>query len=307
MSAVGERAAPAGTPAVAWLLLLAAPLFMASNIIIGRAAAEIVPPIGLAFWRWLIAFLMLLPFAWAGLRRHRAELLRQWPALLGLGLLGMAMSGGFVYLGLQTTSATNAGLIYAGSPILIVLFAALVHGEALTLRRAAGIALALAGVVVVLTRGAPDTVLSLRFHIGDLWVLAAATAWAAYSVALKRHSLALPTMTLFAAVALGGVICLLPFYLLETLLVAPVRPTPEALLSIAGVALVSSVLSYSSYQKGIALVGPSRAGPFLYLMPLYAALLAVLLLGERFHAYHAVGLALILPGVAVASLPGRRR
>lgn len=301
----GPAPAPA-IPTYGWILLLLAPLFMASNIVIGRAAMEVIPPIGLAFWRWVLAFLMLLPFAWSGLRRHRPTLLRQWRLLLLLGLLGMAMSGSFVYLGLQTTTATNAGLIYAGSPIMIVLFSALFLGERLTLLRAVGIVLSLSGVVTVLTHGAPETLLSLRFHAGDLWVLAAATAWAVYSVTLKRDSLALPTMTVFAAVAAGGVLCLLPFYLLETALGAPVRPTGPAMLSIFGVALFASVLSYSCYQKGIALVGPSRAGPFLYLMPIYAALLAVLLLGESFQSHHAIGLALILPGIACASMPVRR-
>lgn len=299
---------------LAYLLLTGTPLFMASNVIIGRAAADAVPPIGLAFWRWLVACLILLPFAWAGLRRHRAAIKAAAPMLLFLGALGMGVCGAFVYIGLETTTATNAGLIYAASPILICLFGALFAGERLVARQAVGIAIAVIGVVTILTRGAPWRLLDHDFNAGDLWIVAATISWAVYSVAIRRQQLSIPTIPLFAAIAGAGVIVLAPFYAFETAFGAPLTLTTDAVLSVIGVALFSSVLAFGTYQKGIAVVGASRAGVFMYLMPVYAALMAVLLLGEAFRDFHLVGLVLILPGVVAATLPadilsklGRRR
>ena len=286
---------------LAYALLLMAPLMMASNVVIGRAAAEVMPPVGLAFWRWSLALALMLPLAGAGLWRHRQALRRQWAVILVLGALGMGVCGAFVYVGLQTTTATNAGLIYAASPALILLIGAMFRGEAVRPRQLAGIVLAIAGVAAILARGDLAALMALRFTVGDLWVLGATIAWAVYSVLLKRRALALPTFVLFAAVSAAGVLCLLPFYIAETMAGQAVVWTREALMSVAGVAVFASVLAYSSYQKGVTLIGPARAGPFMYLMPAYAAVLAMLFLGERLALFHIAGFALILTGVTLAS------
>ena len=290
---------------LAYGLLLLAPLMMASNVVIGRAAAEVMPPVGLAFWRWSLALAILLPLAGGGLWRHRRALARQWAAILLLGALGMGVCGAFVYVGLKTTTATNAALIYAASPALILLIGAVFSREAVRGRQIAGIALAGLGVVAILARGDPAALLALRFAVGDLWVLGATIAWAVYSVLLKRRAPALPTLVLFAAVTAAGVLCLLPAYLAETLSGRPVLWSREALLSVVGVAVFASVLAYSFYQKGVALIGPSRAGPFMYLMPAYAAVLAMVFLGERLALFHLAGFALILGGVTLASAARR--
>lgn len=292
---------------VAYILLILAPLFMATNVVIGRAAMEVMPPMGLAFWRWLLAFAILLPFGWGGLRGHWGQIVRHWRRVLLLGVLGMFMAGGFVYTGLETTTATNAGLIYAIAPVVIVLVTWLGRGETITLHQSTGIIVAIAGVVTILTRGQPAALLGLDFTVGDLWVLGAAIGWGIYSVIIKHGGLAMPTMSLFAAIAGAGVMVIAPFYAVETLVFdRPVVPTPQVILSIAGVAIVSSVLAFSTYQKGIAVVGPGRAGPFMYLMPAWAAVMAVLFLGEAFQPFHALGFALIIPGVALATWPRRR-
>ncbi|MEM7441756.1 MAG: DMT family transporter [Pseudomonadota bacterium] len=302
-----DAAQSSGRQAWAYLLLILSPLFMASNVVFGRDAVETVPPIGLAFWRWVLAFAILLPFAWPGLRRHGTSLLRAWPLLLVLGALGMGVCGAFVYIGLQHTTATHAGLIYAASPIFILIIGAVFIGERLSLIQCLGVVLAVFGVVVILTHGAPQQLLSFRVNVGDVWVLVATVAWAVYSVLLKRKSLSVPTIPLFAAIALAGVICLAPFYVWETLAGRPVVPTTDALTSVLAVAFIASVLAFGAYQQGIAVIGPSRAGMFMYLMPVYAALLAIVFLGERFELFHLVGLGFILPGLVLATLVPRWR
>ena len=299
-------AGPHRGPLAGYALFFLASAFMASNVVMGRAAADAVPPVGLAFWRWLVAFALILPFALPGLRRHHRALLADWKRLLVLGALGMGICGAFVYVGLEQTTATNAGLIYASSPVLILMIAAAGLGERVRPRQVAGIALAMAGVLTILARGDAGVLLGLSFNAGDVWILAAATAWAVYTILLRQSRTPLPVVTQFAANALSGVLILAPFYAWETWSGRPVEPSADAALSIAGVALVASVLAFLTYQQTIVRIGPARAGTTLYVMPLWAALLAWATLGETLQAFHLVGAALILPGVLLATLQPRR-
>ncbi|WP_366655817.1 DMT family transporter [Fodinicurvata sp. EGI_FJ10296] len=286
----------------AYVLLVLSAAFMGSNIVFGRAAADVVPPIALAFWRWVVAAMLLLPFCAAGLLRHRAELLHHWRRLFALGALGMAICGTFVYIGLRETTAMNGGLIYAASPVMILILGAAFKGERITLRQIAGIVLALLGVVTILTRGNLQAVLALSFNRGDLWILGATASWAVYSVMLRYASLRMPVMPLFAAIAVAGVIVLVPFWLIETLAVEAMPLSWSAVFSIVGVAVFASVLAFSTYQQGIRIVGSNRGGPFMYLMPVFAALMAVVFLGESLEVYHVLGFAMVVPGVAAATL-----
>ena len=292
----------------AYTLFLLGSAFMASNAVIGRAAAQVVPPVGLAFWRWLAAFLIVLPFAWRGLAQHRRVLLAGWKRFLALGALGMGVCGAIVYIGLQHTTATNTGLIYATSPVFILAISAVALKEPVTPRQVAGIALALAGVLAILTRGELAALLGFAFNRGDLLILAGAVAWAVYTVLLRRSGgPSLPVVTQFAANALSGVLVLAPFYAWETLGGHPVVPTWEAAVRIGGVALFASVLAFLAYQKTITLLGPARAGTALYVSPVWVALLAWALLGEELELFHLAGVALIFPGVLLATLPASPR
>ncbi|MBP2313840.1 DMT family transporter [Azospirillum soli] len=299
-------AAPRHAALTACALYVLCSALMASNVIFGRAAANIVPPVGLAFWRWLVAFLIILPMALPGLLAHRHTLRAAWKRYLLLGALGQGICGAVVYMGLEQTSATNAGLIYATSPVMIVMIAALWLGEKVTPRQTAGILVAMAGVLVILTRGDPQVLFRFAFNVGDLLVLVGAVAWAVYTVLLRQSRTSLPVVTAFAANALAGVIVLAPFYLWETLAFRTVPVSAEAAVRIIGVALFASVLAFITYQKTIATMGPARAGTTLYVMPLWAAVAAWALLGEALQAFHLAGLALVLPGVALATLPPRK-
>ena len=291
---------------LAYALLLASSAFFASNPLIGKAVAHDVPPAGLAFWRWAVAFLIVLPVAWQGLVRHHAALLADWKRLLLLGLLGMGICGAVFYMGLEHTSATNGALIYSVAPVLIVIISALWLREPVRPRQLAGIALALAGVLVILTRGDAGILLNLAFNTGDLLMLAGAVSWAVYTVLLRRSRTALPVVTGFAANALAGVLVLAPLYLWETLAGRPVVPTAATLGAIAGTALFASVLAFIAYQKTIALIGASRAGTALYATPVWTSLLAATLLGETLQPFHLAGVLMVLPGVALATLPAGR-
>lgn len=290
----------------AYAILLAMPLFFVSNLVLGRAAVEAVAPWTLAFLRWFLAALILVPLAGAGLVAHRDALLREWPMLLLLGFLGMGICGGGVYMALKLTTATNATLIYTASPVVIVLLDALINRRKLPLSRALGVGAGFIGVAVIVLKGDLAALARLDLDVGDIGIVVAAIAWAFYSLLLKRRALqSFPTMPLFLAIAAAGTAVLVPFMLVEVALVGTIPSGLTAWASIVALAIFPSVLAFSAFQYGIKVLGPSVAGVFMYLLPPYGVALAVVFLGEAFHAYHAAGLALVFAGIVLATWAGR--
>ena len=199
----------------ALILLFIAPALFASNMLMARATHDLIAPIGLAFWRWTVALTILLPFTAGALISYRQAIAREWRDLLILGALGMGVCGAFVYIAAGSTTATNIGLIYAASPILIVVLGRMFFHEALRPLQGLGVGLSLLGVLAVICKGDPKVLLTLDFSAGDLWVVAAMVGWALYSVLLNYRSSALPALARFAALTAGGVLILLPFTLWE--------------------------------------------------------------------------------------------
>ena len=280
-------------------VLLFVPLFFASNVVLGRFLVGEVAPWTLAFLRWFGAFAILLPFALPGILAKRVALARQVRWILLLGLLGMWVCGGSVYAALRTTTATNATLIYSASSVMILILERAFRGRRVTGREWAGTLLALAGVAVVALGGGAR----LRLNGGDVLIGLAALSWALYSVILKRPRLAsLPTIPLFGAVAFTGSVLLMPMAMWEMATGPALPSTPGAWLAVAALALVPSVAAFGGYQYGIRRFGPGLMAMTSYLWMPYGVALAVLLLGETLRGYHVVGLALILPGVVLATV-----
>ncbi len=290
-----------------YALLFAMPLFFVSNLVIGRAVTQAVEPSTLAFWRWFLASLMLLPFAWRGLVQHASAFAAVWRELFWLGVLGMVICGAGVYLSLRYTTASNAALIYSSSAISIVLLEALFYREKLSVARLAGTLIGFAGVAVIILHGEVSRLLTWEFSIGDIGIAVCAFAWAIYSIILKRKELkALPTLPLFAAITISGAITLLPFMLYEFAHGAFPRGTQQWT-AILALALFPSVIAFGFYQILVKNAGPSLTGMSLYLLPAYGAALAVLTLGETLYAYHAIGLVLVLGGIVLATEPFKKR
>jgi drug/metabolite transporter (DMT)-like permease len=291
----------------AWFLLLVSPALFSVNILAARYAV-FVPPHALALGRWLGVALLLLPFAWKGLSANRDALAREWPDLLLLGALGMWICGAWVYIGARTTSALNIGLIYAASPILVVILGRVLDKEPLSRARVSGIVLCLAGVVAVFARGRLDNLLAVQFSTGDLWVIAGSTCWGLYSVLLKQRPSRFDPTTRLCAIALAGSAILLPFTIGEAILWAPPDLGDWRLwVTWLVMAIVPGVGAYSAYSFCIQELGPSRTSISLYLGPPYVGLMAWAALGEAPQWYHLLGIALVLPGLFLATRPGVRR
>lgn len=289
------------SPLVARLLMLVAPALFAANMLVARATAGIIPPVALAFWRWAATFLLLVVLFGRPIWRQRHLLRREWLELLLLGSLGMGVCGAFVYIAAATTTATNIGILYAASPVLIILLGRLLYDEALAGRQLLGVALCLVGVLVIIARADLAVLYGLRFTAGDLWVVAAVVAWAVYSVRLRHRPSALGLNERFAGIVLGGLTALLPFAIGEALLDRPPALTPETIAWVGFLAVVASFGAYQVYGMILQALGAAEASLLFYLTPVYNALLAWLLLGERLAPYHLAGAALVLPGLYLAS------
>jgi drug/metabolite transporter (DMT)-like permease len=290
---------------IAWrsapLLLAITMLFWAGNSIAGRALAGVAPPMTLAFWRWLLALVLVTPFAWRGLVEDRAALIRRWPMVVALAATGVATFGALLYVGLQTTTALNSLLMQAAIPPLILLFAWVVLRERAGRLQLVGVGLSLLGVLVVISKGRPWDLLHLGFNPGDVWILVGVVLYAVYSLLLRRRPAVRPLSLLWATFA-ASVVLLAPFYGWEAAQGRTLPLTAPVLLGVAYIAVFPSFLAYLFFNRGVALIGAGRAGQYMHLMPVFGALLAVVLLGEAFHGFHAVGVALIAGGIAVVSL-----
>ncbi len=293
---------PAQRQRLARLLLWTVPLFWSSNYLIARAASGVIAPHLLALGRWSLAFALMLPLAWRGLRRDGAPwLAAEWRQLLVLGALGMWVCGAFVYIGGQSTSSANIALIYAATPVAIAAAGALWLGERMAPPQIAGVALALAGVLFVIAKGDLRNLLAVRFTVGDAWVLAAALAWTAYSLLLQRWPSRLGSAERLVAITGGGILVLLPFSALEWWWVAQPPLSIKALGLVLAAAVLPGIVAYQAYSFMLRELGASKTALVLYLGPVYAAFTAWGLLGEPPQAYHAIGAALILPSIWLAT------
>ncbi len=285
-----------------WALLALVPALLSSNLIFGRGLAGDTGPFVVAWLRWGGTTLLLAPVLW----RDRALCLALMRGHLGLwllaGALGMVICGGGVYWSLARTTATNATLIYATSPLFILLLQRL-GGRRIAAREYLGIVLAFLGIGVIALRGDWARAATLSLNAGDLGILVASVAWAGYTLLLRRPAFAaLPPLTALGAMSLSGLILLTPPALAEAL-AGPVLPQgPRAWLAVAGLVVVSSLAAFWGLQRVVRRLGASVAGLAMYLMPPYSAALAALFLGERLEIYHFVGIVSVLAGLVIATL-----
>ncbi len=285
-----------------WLLAALPPLFWAGNFVLARALHADIPPIALSFWRWSTALLILLPFAWPGLRRQWPLLRQHWLLLSLLAVLGIANYNTFVYLGLQQTSATNGVLLSSATPMMIIALSFLLLGQRVNPFQLLGILLSLVGVVVIATAGRPQLLSEMTLNWGDVWILSAGLDWALYSVCLRWRPAQLEHLTFLAAIVAIGLIPLAGLYAWDIWRGHRFAMNGANLAAIGYVGLFPSVLAYVFWHRAIDEMGANRTGQYMHLMPAFGALLALLLLGEQLMWYHATGVALIAAGILLARL-----
>lgn len=281
-------------------------LLWAGNAIVGRAVHGDIPPLTLAFLRWLCATLILAPFAARQAWSERAAIRAHWKSIALLGITGVGAFNGFLYAGLGHTTATNALLLQAGIPALVVVLDLMFFGTRPVAVQVVGVIFSTLGVFAIVFEGDPHAALRLHFGIGDVLVLCSVLVWALYTVLLRLKPKIAPESFVFVTFAIG-IFAMGPFALGEWLAGERINWNWGVIGGIAYVSVLPSIVSYFIFNWATTQVGPARAGQAITLLPLFGALLSVLTLGEVLHWYHWLGMGLILGGIVVSALAHRSK
>ncbi len=283
-----------------YLLLTLAPLIWGGNVVAGRLATGEIAPFTLTALRWFIALLWLLPFALPALKTDWSSIRTRWPLLLGYGAIGFAGFNLLLYLSLHYTTAVNVTLIQSAIPMFILALNRLLFKERLKSLQILGIFLAFFGVALVISGGQLNALLQLGVNKGDAMTLLAALLYAVYSLGLK-YKPNISWLSFIFVGAFGAFLTSLPFVAYEAATQTQlIRWSGESVLLIIYVSLFASIVAQLAYAKGVSIIGASRAGIAINLVPIFGALLAVLLLKEHFYSYHLLALLLVLSGIALS-------
>ena len=273
---------------------------MASNLVVARGGVEFVPPISLAFWRWTVVVLILLPFTYLLLIKNLKLIKKEFKKLFFLGAMGCGVCGAFPFLAGETTTVTNMGIIYTSSPIFIILISAIFFNEKVNFIKIIGLVSCLIGVFAIIIKGDLNLLFNLSFTIGDLWMLAAAVGWALYSIYLFYWKSELPIFQRFTLVAFFGAVSLFPFYIIEEIAVQRTLFNSQFFLWVVFAAISPGIIAFTLYTQVQKSLGASLTGFTLYIFTIYAAIYGFIFFDEKLESFHYVGTVLVFFGVYLA-------
>jgi len=282
-----------------YLLLTLATLAWGGNSVAGKLATVDWHPFTITATRWLLAIIMLLPFALPHLRKDKAILKTHWPILLALGAFGMALFNLCMYLALHHTSAINVSIEQAAMPMMIMIANFVFFSQRTGAMQIVGLVCSILGVLVTTTGGKPWTFFTNGLNFGDAIMLLACVFYAAYTIGL-RWKPEVHWLSFIWMVSIGAFPMTVPFCLWEWQTHPFTMPPIKGWLIILYIVIFPTVVSQIFYARGVELIGGNRAGLFINLVPIFGSLLAITILGEKFHWYHGVGLTLVVGGIALA-------
>ena len=270
---------------------------MASNLIVARGGVEYVPPISLAFWRWTLVFIILLIFNFYFLKDKLGAIKKEFFKLFFLGSMGCGVCGAFPFLAGKTTTIVNMGIIYTSSPIFIILISSLFFRERINYLKIIGLISCLIGVFVIIIKGDISFLISLKFTMGDLWMLGAAIGWALYSIYLFYWKSDLEVFPRFTLIAFFGAVSLLPFYILEENYLLKTNFDNNFLFWVSFAAISPGIIAFSLYTLTQKYLGASTTGFTLYLFTVYGAFYGIFLFQEKLELFHYIGTILVFIGI----------
>ena len=270
---------------------------MASNLIVARGGVEHVPPISLAFWRWTVVVLLLLPFTYSSLIKNSKIIKKEFKKLFFLGAMGCGVCGAFPFLAGETTTITNMGIIYSSSPIFIILISLLFFKEKMNFLRAFGILTCIIGVLTIVVKGKIILLFELNFTSGDLWMLGASLGWALYTVFLFHWKSSLPILERFTLIAMFGAFSLLPFFIFEEFFISKTVYNLDFLFWVFFAALSPSIIAFMLFSYVNKELGTSISGSVLYLYTVYGAFYGILFFNENIENFHYLGTFLVFIGI----------
>ena len=285
-----------------YVLLIFAVLFWSGNFIVGRGIHNEIPPMTLAFWRWAVAFMIILPFSIGDIVHQFDIIRRNLKMLTVLAILSVTNFSIFIYMALKLSTATSTVLINSMIPIFIVMVSWLGFKERITLRQSIGIAISLVGLMFIIANGNLSTLIYVRFSKGDLWTICAGFSWALYSVLLRKCPIELNPLSFLATLIIIGTLFISPFYIWEMSTGKTMNISKASIGSIVYVALFASILAYIFWNKAIQIIGANKTGIFIHLMPVFSIILAIIFLDEKLRGYHIKGTILIFSGILLTTI-----
>ena len=286
------------------IFLCFASLFWSGNFIVGRLSSveDLVSPLSLSFYRWVIALIILTPFC---LKNALVDLplLKKQPGIVFLIILtGPTLFNTLTYIGLTATTVINSLLVISTTPMLIILLNKLIYKNQTNLFQMLGVILSLIGVSYVITKGNYQNIFDSKFYSGDLFILLAVISWALYSIFLKKNETGVSGFSFLYLSFVFTVILLLPVYLYDIIIQNNfITFDHKTLLVIGYTGTFPSILSYICWNTGVALIGPNKSGPFLHLMPIFGGILAYLVFQETLQSYHYAGILSVIVGIMIAN------
>lgn len=283
--------------ALPYAMIIAAAMILASNHIIARYLNGVVPPFGLVFWRMVIGSLVLLPFAARGVMTHRQLIRAEWKLFVVMACLFVPLANGTIYLAYNWTTALNGGVVSTVQPALTVLLSWLLFRDLITWKQGIGILFAAVGVLIIFTRGNPINLLAFQPNVGDLLMLAATVFIALHNVLLRRVPKQISTFSFMLVIQVIGVAITLPIYVVESIFYRPVPVDLVTIGTLLWLGIAITTIAVGLMNTAVRLIGANKASMGNYVRSLFTAFLAIVLLGEQLHLFHAAALAMVICGV----------
>jgi len=286
----------------AYLFLTLAALFWSGNFIVGKAASTFeIPPFSLNFYRWFFAFLILFPFTYKEVINKKDYVFENLGLFIILGITSITIFNSIVYYSLYYTQVISGILMISTIPVWILFFASFLKIEKTNLFQILGVILSLTGVLFIVTKADIQLIKELEFNKGDLSMVIGMLSWAIYSALLRKKTHPISQLALLEIIIICGFIFLVPIYFIEMSFGNKIVLGLPFILTLGYVVLFPGIFAFLFWIKGIDIIGANRSGVFLHLMTIFGALMAIIILGEKFMFYHFLGAIFIIAGITLSN------
>jgi len=287
---------------IAYTFLVLATLFWSGNFIVGKFATLFeIPPLTLNFYRWVMVWIILIPFTFKEILHKKIYIKENWLLISFMGIITISTFNSVVYFALNYTQVINAVLMLAGIPAVVMILSSIMKIEKANIFQLAGLILSIIGVGTIISNADIQKILSLNFNKGDLWMLVCVLSWSLYSTLLKKKKFELSQFTFIQLMVTVGIIFLIPQYFYEQSVGLEISINKFFIAILLYVVIFPAIAAYYCWQKAIELIGPNRSAIFVQLMPLFSALMAILIFKEKFQLYHFIGGTFILTGIYLSN------
>ncbi len=287
---------------LAYLLLILSVLFWAGNFIVGKFATLFqIPPLTLNVFRWVSVWLILMPFTYKEIYNNLPYIRKNWFVISFMGIITISTFNSVVYFALNYTQVINAVLMLAAIPAATIVLSSLMKIEKTNIFQLIGLLLSIIGIGSIISNGDIQKIISLNFNKGDLWMLVCVITWSLYSTLLKKHKFKFSQFSLIQLMVTVGILFLIPQFFYEKYIGLEVNFNKAFFLILFYVVVFPAIAAYYCWQKGIEIIGPNRATMFIQLMPLFSAVMAIIIFKEKFELYHFAGAAFIVSGIYLSN------